>query len=318
MAKATIEINYNSSTRMTHEFPRIKKMGAVSPNGESTPFVWKGELYRLELEDSTNGVDPSVPVCTLIRHRESGRVLSRLAEGCYYQSFYQENDTVYVIGVRSEKEKSRAGSTFLIFESNDLVNWTERVLLSRPGWWFYNTSLTKSPDGYVLCMEAGKPSEAVGEAPFTIFFATSPDMVNWSFMSDDLGFSKDRYMGGPWFKYSNGWYYLISVTALPCARYTNYIYRTKDFVTWYVGDYNPILMASNEDRLISPYAYDLTPEVINDIRTGFLSNNSDIDMCDWNGKTIIVYNVGNQLGLYYLCEAEYDGTVAELLASFFE
>ena len=41
-------------------------------------------------------------------------------------------------------------------------------------------------------------------------------------------------------------------------------------------------------------------------------------MCDWQGKTIITYIVGNQLGFYYMAEAEYDGTVDELLAAYFE
>jgi len=317
MAKGTIEINYDATTIMKHGYPRIRKTGIVSPNGESTPFVFNGELYRLELEDRSRGTDASAPVCALIRHRETGRVLSRLAQNCYYQSFYQEDGVAYVIGTKSEFPRL-SGHSYLIFESRDLVNWTERELISRPGWQFYNSSLTKGPDGYVLCMEAGYPAEPVGDHPFTVFFATSPDMVNWTFMNDDLGFSKDRYMGGPWLKYSEGWYYLISVTALPCAHYTNYIYRTKDFVTWYVGLYNPILMPSDEDKNLSLYAYDLTPEMIEEIRTGFNINNSDIDMCDWNGKTIINYLCGNQLGFYYMCEAEYDGTVAELLASYFE
>ncbi len=39
---------------MLGEFPKIKKLGAVSPNGESTPFVWNNRLTRLELDDATN------------------------------------------------------------------------------------------------------------------------------------------------------------------------------------------------------------------------------------------------------------------------
>ena len=46
-------------------------------------------------------------------------------------------------------------------------------------------------------------------------------------------------------------------------------------------------------------------------------NNSDVDMCDWKGKTYINYIVGNQLGAAHLADAIYDGTMAELLESFF-
>ncbi len=38
-----------------------------------------------------------------------------------------------------------------------------------------------------------------------------------------------------------------------------------------------------------------------------------MDMCDWNGKTLITYLIGNQLGFYYMAEAEYDGCVADFL-----
>lgn len=311
-----MEINYNAQSRMTKGFPKIKKLGAVSPNGESSPFVFNGRLYRLELCDPSKGTDMSVPICAIIRDRETGEIISKLAENCYYQSFYQENGTAYVLGTLSKKPAT-CGDTILIYESKDLVNWTERKLLTNPDWQYFNTSLTKGPDGYVLCLEANHPVEHVG-VPFTCFFATSPDMVNWTFMDYDKGYSKERYNGGPWFKYCNGYYYFISVTELPCQRYTNYIFRTKDFDTWEVGKYNPILMPDEEDRKISPYAYDISPELMAQIRTGFISSNADVDMCEVDGKTLLTYNSGNQLGFYYLCEAEFEGTMQEFLEGYFE
>lgn len=99
----------------------------------------------------------------------------------------------------------------------------------------------------------------------------------------------------------------------------NGVYRTKDFKDWYVGYYNPILIPSNDDRKISKNAADLNPELLEKITTtGFISNNSDVDMCDFCGKVYINYLCGNQLGFYYMAEAEYDGTVADLLKSYFE
>ena len=86
---------------------------------------------------------------------------------------------------------------------------------------------------------SGYPENLVG-VPFTLFFATSPDLIHWTHMSADKAFSKERYNGGPWMRYSRGWYYVISVTELPCQRYTNYLFRTKDFEIWEVGYYNPL------------------------------------------------------------------------------
>ncbi|MBQ6421520.1 MAG: hypothetical protein IJK02_10640 [Clostridia bacterium] len=306
------EINFNEKTLMKGGYPQIRKLGAVSPCGESTPFVFGGRLYRLELEDPTRGTDPAFPACALIRDRETGEVLSRFGQGCYYYSLYQENGTVFVIGTLRA-----AGDTLILFESRDLVNWQSRELLKAPGWRFFNTSLTKGPQGYVLCIEASEPAEYVG-VPFTAFFSFSPNLVHWTPPDPEKGFPRHRYLGGPWLRYSRGWYYLIAVTEMPCYRFTNYIYRTEDFDTWEVGLYNPILMPDEEDRKISPYACDLSPELLREIRTGFIASNSDVDLCEWNGKTLITYNAGNQLGFYYLCEARYDGSPDDFLAAYFE
>ena len=80
------------------------------------------------------------------------------------------------------------------------------------------------------------------------------------------------------------------------GQYTNYISRSKDLETWEMGKYNPILMPSNEDKNISPNMRNVTEKDLERIRTGYNINNSDIDMCDWQGKTYITYACGNQQG----------------------
>ena len=312
------EINYCFETKMLRGFPKFEKLGIVSPNGESSPFVWKGRQMRLELSDPSRGTDANVPINAVIRERETGKIISVFGEGCYYYSLYLENEKAFVLGTK-RLPGMLCGETIVIYESDDLVNWSCRELLTNPGWKYYNTALTKSPRGYVLLMEAGEPRRFVGEKPFTFFFATSPDMVNWEFMDYGKGFSMERYMGGPWMRWSRGYYYVISVTELPCARYSNYIYRTKDFETWEVGYYNPILSPSEEDRVIAPHAADITEEMKESIATGFFSSSSDMEMCDLpDGRTLFTYNVGNQLGLYFMCEAVCGGTVDEFLAANFE
>lgn len=316
-----MEKNYETNTKMMKGFPQIRKLGAVSICGESSPFtlIRDGEehLMRLELYDESHGTDPSFPSVARIRDCETGETLSAFGEGCYYFSLYIEDGIYYVLGTVSQPERT-GGDEIRIFWSRDLQNWESRSLLKNPGWSYANTSLTKGDDGYVLLLEAEAPLEFCGDHGFTLFFATSPDLFRWTFMSPDKGFSKERYMGGPFMRFVNGWYYLISVTELPCARYTNYIYRTKDFDTWEVGLYNPILMPDENDRKISPRAYDLTDQIRKEIPTGFISSNSDIDLCLYRGKTLISYNVGNQLGFYYMAEAEYDGTPEEFFEAYFD
>lgn len=311
------EINYDRDTLMLKEYPEIRKLGACSPCGEMTPFVFDGKLRRLELTDDTKGLDVNdESIGFLIRDVETGEVISRGGRGHYYFSGLLDGDTFRIFCVE-RKTGTFYGDTVKMFSTKNLTDFEETVLFSREGFQFFNTAAAKNENGYVMAVEANEPKELVG-VPFTCFFAKSDDLVNWEFLPDDTAFPRHRYIGGPCMKYSQGWYYLFGVTELPCARYTNYLYRTKDFYIWEVGKYNPFLMPSNEDKNISPRAADFSEEFLGRIKTGFNINNSDVDLCDWNGKTYINYTVGNQLGFYYMCEAEYDGSMAELLSRFFE
>ena len=167
-------------------------------------------------------------------------------------------------------------------------------------------------------IEAAEPSEFV-KVPYTHFFATSPDLKTWTHLDPErCSLTKERYQGGPWLRYSEGWYYAFAVEVLPCRIFTNHIFRTKDFETWYAGHYNPVLMPSNEDKLISPHACDIDEATQKRIETAYNINNSDIDMCDWNGKVYINYLCGNQYNFYWMCEVEAEGTVADFLKSYFE
>ena len=311
------EFDYDPSTRMLCGFPPIRKLGAVSGSGESSPFFRGGRAYRLELCDPSRGTDAKAVTRALIRDRETGEILSRFGEGCYYYSLFAEPDgDVLVLGTVSLPGKL-CGETVRLFRSSDLVHWTARDLFTRPGWQYYNTSLARGPEGYVLLLEAGAPAEEVGLRPFTFFFAASPDLERWTFWDRSRSFSQERYMGGPWMTFCRGFYYVISVTELPCRRYSNYLYRTADFRDWQVGLYVPLLSPDERDRAIAPGA-DLTPEQRAAIPAGMLTSSSDMDLCETpDGRTLITYNVGNQLGFYYLCEAVCDRPLADFLENNF-
>ena len=313
------ELSYDANTKMIRGFPQIKKLGYISPNGESTPCVWNGTLMRLENEDPSRCYCADATIRTIIRDCATNEVISRFGGECDFTSLYMEDGVVYVLGsLRGQQD------TIWIYESRDLINWSEpRVLLQRPGWAYCNVCLTKGEDGYVLLLEADSRNvspeiaQAVGHY-YTYFFATSKDLVNWTHMELHKCYHPDRYSGAPWMTWCDGWYYVINLIEMPGPIYTNYLSRTKDFDTWYLGKYNPILVPSQEDKLISPNATGLSDELLEEIKTAYISSNADMDMCEFEGKTRIVYNAGNQLGFYYLAEAEYDGPMAEFLQRQFE
>jgi len=307
------EKSYDAATKMYKPYPEVNKIGALSPAGESSPFVWKGKLYRLELIDPTRGVSFDASVHASVKEYESGKEIAAFGEGCYYYSFYQENGVAYVLGTLRQSGFS-GGDTILYWRSTDLEHWEKGVLLSNPGWVYYNSSLTKAEDTYYILLEASHPKEYVGKQ-FTFFFAESKDLKNWTFMDYANGYTPARYNGGPFMTYSRGWFYVFSVTELPGPHYTNYVSRTRDFDTWYLSKYNPFLMPSNEDKLISPHMTGLDK---NWVKTVCNINNSDVDMCEYNGETVILYNTGNQLGDYYLAEARSSLSLADFLESWFD
>ncbi len=308
-------INYDKNTKVGGKFPEIKKLGFCSPNAEMTPFVWKGRLMRLEL---CWGGGSAKAVHSLVRDVETGEVISRTAYGMCYTSGYLEGDTFYVLGTVGH-EPSFSGDTIRIFSTKDLVNWDEREFFHRKGWEFFNTSLAKGDDGHTLLEVGSSPEDDVG-VPFTAYFAKFTDMINWQMMPFDTAFPKDQYIGAPYMRFHNGYYYILLLLRLPFRRFAHYIFRTKDFSELEVGLHNPILMPSNEDRQLSEngkLVYD--PAYEDRLLHGLCCNNCDIDMCEWQGKTYINYCTGNQLGTAgYMCEAACNMPIGDFLEGYFK
>ncbi len=75
------------------------------------------------------------------------------------------------------------------------------------------------------------------------------------------------------------------------------------------------MAASEEDKRIANPK--LTAEQQAKVAGAVDRNNSDMDFCEFRGKTIITYSWGNQQGTEFLAEAVYDGTLASFLKRFF-
>lgn len=78
-----------------------------------------------------------------------------------------------------------------------------------------------------------------------------------------------------------------------------------------VGKINPFITPDDDDKKLI-YPERLTEEEKEYIANAFDCNNSDIDFCDYKGKTIIMYSWGNQHGKEFLAMAEYDGSLQEI------
>ena len=226
---------------------------------------------------------------------------------------YEENGTVYCHGVRGN-----AGATrFLdVFRSDDLIHWEMQTALMLPEELrIFNTSVCRGACGYVMAVEVDGPSEVIGK-PYTILFAQSKDLMHWELIPDAVPYLTERYTACPSIRYADGYYYMVYLERLPFARWIPYIVRTRDFRQFEPGLINPFLTMSPEDKLLfRPEAW--SDEARHRVEQAVNCNNSDVDFCEFQKKTVILYSWGNQHGTEYLARAEYDGPLNEFLASFF-
>lgn len=306
--------------RMPVREKKIKKLGTIKPNYvESTPFVWNDELMIFEWIRADSWAHNGNEIgCYHIVNLEKDTEYAPFGYDHAFGSAYEEGGTVYVHGV-----KGSDGWTNQIdmFWSSDLENWQEKkaVICVPEDMCVFNTSVCKDRDGYVMAIEVGTEtsSHPVIGCNFTMVFAKSKDLFNWELLPiEDYIYSPERYTACPSIRYFDGYYYMVNLEQMPFERWIPYIVRTKDLLEWEIGDLNPFLMYDDDDKKLV-YPERLTAEEKEYVYNAYDCNNSDVDFCDYKGKTVIMYSWGNQHGKEFLAMAEYDGSLQELLESFF-
>jgi hypothetical protein len=312
--------------------PVIKKLGAVKLGMEQTPIIFKGKPVIVESIQAGGECNNQHIVA---RNLRTGEVSKPFGIEYYFASAFAEGDTLYAFASSRRDQKPmtlytdvkssewhdpRGGHEIRMFKTKDLVNWEEKDVIVCPDRRFWNTSVCKGQNGYVMaievCEQEGCDVPEIG-VPFTCFFAVSDDLENWKMLPDKYSYTPTRYNACPALRYSKGYYYMTCLEALPCKRYAPYIYRTKDFENWEVGFHNPMMMWSDEDRIPKEGA-SFTEEELTLLRTGLNINCSDLDFFEYEGKTRIYYSNGDQQTYSFLCEAVYDGPLDRFLEHFFE
>ncbi len=307
--------------------PLIRKLGTISCNNivETTPVVYKDELYRFEVvrrKSFTSNIkcnhwkDIDELPCLRFVHVRTNTATPVFAEGCTFGFPYVINDIMYVVTCAS---KNWGSDRLVFFKSNDLLNWETHTELFLPGWKIFNMNIAKMNETYTLLVETCAPVEEAGDAGFTFRFLTSTDFLNWTLTSRDCAFQKDRYCGSPALYTFEGdpYYYILYLEKYPVRSYANCIARTKDLKNYEYSIINPVLMYDDsEDKKIgSPF---LTQEDRERIENALNINNSDMEMCEYLGRTIIYYSWGDQKGNEFLAEACFEGSMHEFVKAFFE
>ena len=290
--------------------PVIKKLGTIDVlMVETTPVVFKDRLYRFEyVRDNYHANKPRVSFFRFI-DVATDQATPAFAQGCHLGCALVEGTTAYAFGV-----DKWGGSKITVFWSKNLENWESQLGLDLVGWGLYNASVCKADSRYVMAVEVGAPKEVVG-VPFTIFFAESRDLHTWKLLPQECVYSKEKYTACPALRYIDGYFYMIYLETRPGPTYETHIIRSKDLKSWESSKLNPVLAFSNDDKKIANPK--LTPEQQKAIAQAKDINNSDLDLCEFQGKTIIYYSWGNQQGTEFLAEAVYEGTLASFVRGYF-
>ena len=312
------DFNYELKNAVISTKKRMVKKGTLAINVvETTPVVWEGTLYRFEwvrneIWGGNGGITRKEGAYHFV-NMETGEETPEFAFDHSFGCCYAENGVMYAHGTRGPG----GGNVLDVFWSRDLVNWESKQILEfLEDISLYNTSVCKGENGYIMAIEIGGSNPIVG-CPFTIVFAKSDDLIHWELLPmEDHIYAQDRYTACPAIRYFDGYYYMVYLEGAPCHRWIPYIVRSKDLSEFELGVTNPFMIFDDCDKIVqNPEKY--TAEQLAYIENAVNCNNSDVDFCDYQGKTVILYSWGNQYGKEFLAEAEYDGTLEELLKSFF-
>jgi hypothetical protein len=290
--------------------PKIRKLGTIDLDMvETTPVVFHDRLHRFEYVRPGYQANKTGESYFHFIDVETGKATPAFAQTFDLGCAFADGESMWVFGVDNWD-----GEHIFVFRSNDLEHWQQRPALKLPGWGLFNTSVCKAGNQYVMAIEVGKPPEVVG-VPFTMRFAESKNLLNWNLLPKVCVYTKERYSACPALRFLDGWFYMTYLEARPGPNYETYVVRSRDLIRWESSPLNPVLKASPEDKLIA------NPKLTADQRAKIARavdlNNSDVDLCEFRGNTIITYGSGNQQGTEFLSEAVYEGSLASFFNGFF-
>ncbi len=301
--------------------PVIRKLGTISCSRcEVTPVVFHDKLYRFEyLHSARLLLDASYFQFVDVY---SNTVTKPFAFNHHLGCAYTDGAYMYAVGVeeRFGEEEPWGGHKVRVFRSADLEKWEEFTALCLPDWGFWNTSVCRKDGIYTIALEIDKPYEECRGDKYAVRFAQSTDMIHWGMTPSECVFMRENLPVGAQSLYTvpdDPHYYILHIEHLPGRFYSTCIARSTDLINWEHSPVNPFMTYNEyeDKKLAHPF---FTPEERELIDAAPDTNLSDVEICEFQGRTIIYYNWGDQWDApIFLGEAVFEGTMKELLQGFF-
>jgi alpha-L-fucosidase len=299
------------SGQTTWTYPIVKQGYLGSPLVETSPFVFNNKLYLMENNQRFWDVPGAKPGDLFhedevrIRDVKSKEIVSVALKNHAFATLLLWEGRVYIFAGNYGKDKPwRQITEISMTSSADLKNWTipVTVLQASPNEYFFNTAVCRAKDKFILLYETNDPRWK----PFTFRYLESSDLKRWKEIPGAL-YGQDKYVGGPALYYEAGWFYTLYLESLGTG-YETRITRSADLIHW---------EDASEGR--SFVTFDPSHKNIPLIRPDIgESNASDVELCCFNGKTIIYFTGSDQTTAGDLQWATYDGTPEQLFEYFFK
>jgi alpha-L-fucosidase len=291
--------------------PIQKEERLGSPLVETSPFVFQEKLYLLENNQRFWDIPGAKPGDNFhedeirIRDLQTNKIISTPLKNHGFGTVLTWEDKVYVFaGDYGEGKPWRKMTEITMTSSEDLVNWSKpkTVLRANGNEYFFNTAVTRGKDGFVLLYETSDQQWK----PFTFRYVSSSDLETWEEIPEAI-YGVDKYVGGPALYYEGGWYYTLYLESLNPG-YETRITRSKDLVHWEDAPEDRPFVTFNPEHKNIPL---INPNIAE-------NNASDVELCYFQGKTILYFTGSDQTTAGDLQRATYDGTPRELFEHFFK
>lgn len=272
-----------------------KETAAVLPDSESimetTPVLWQGR--SLLFGSVRRGGSEHTPEQLALRLIDlaTGEVLVEFGVGhslgCAFVENRDDGDLLHVFAAEQPQ-----GETWFHnidhFTSRDLKSWEQSNALLPDNEHLLNSSVCCDENGYIMAYESDNP------VSFCFKFARSGDLNRWEKIPDVFYAGPDgkSYSACPVIRYFAPYYYVIYLRSDGKGGFESALIRSKNLRDWTESPNNPILAAGDGEGI----------------------NNSDVDLIEIDGKTILYYAVGDQQSWCEVRRAVFDGP----MKAFFE
>jgi len=292
--------------------PFINWRVVSSIGSEVTPFVFKDRLYRIENFKRCEDF-PGQPVQYRfhedgfrIRDVDSDRIVSVPLLNHYFATAFVWDNRNY-----GEDLPWWHIRQIVHITSDDLITWSrpELVVQAEGDEHLFNNSVCWDGNRFIMLCETDDDRWP----KFTFKYYESCDLSNWKIVPNAV-YGIDKYVGGPALCFEAPWYYTLYLHAMENGagdniRYTweTRITRSKDLIHWEDAPEDRPFVTFDPNRQTNP---DHFPGV-------YETNASDIDLCEWQDKTLVYWNGGDQCTCGDLQMAEFPGSRKELMEWFF-